>query len=123
MDKNNLLLLFQKPTEPLFTRKDDGNTAFEVPEAFFTDRYRPLGDDLSTRFGDDAKNKVVLKPLTTFPDLSFASTLSKDGGFSLFNQTHKDMAGKLMKIFIDQPDPETLLSVAAFAKDRVNAYL
>lgn len=122
-DKNNLLLLFQKPTEPFFTVKDDGKTAFDVPEAFYTDRYRPLGDVLSTRFGDDVTNKVVLKPLTSFPDLSFTSTLSKDGGFSLFNQTHKDMAGKLMKIFIDQPDPETLLSVAAYAKDRVNAYL
>lgn len=122
-DKKNLLLLFQKPTEPLFTRKDDGKTAFDVPEAFYTDRYRPLGDELSTRFGEDATNKVVLKPLTSFPDLAFASTLSKDGGFSLFNQTHKDMAGKLMQIFIDQPDPATLLSVAAYVKDRVNAYL
>lgn len=122
-EKKNLLLLFQKPTEPLFTRKDDGKTAFDVPEEFYTDRYRPLGDELSTRFGEDATNKVVLKPLTTFPDLSFASVLSKDGGFSLFNQVHKEMAGKLMKIFIDQPDAATLLSVAAYAKDRVNAYM
>lgn len=122
-EKNNLLLLFQKPTEPLFTRKDDGKTAFDVPEEFYTDRYRPLGDQLSTRFGEDAVNKVVLKPLASLPDLSFASALSKDGGFSLFNQTHKDMAGKLMKIFIDQPDAATLMSVAAYAKDRVNSYL
>lgn len=123
MDKQNLLLLFQKPTEPLFTRKDDGKTAIEVPEAFYTDRYRGLGDELSTRFGEDATNKVVLQPLTSFPDLSFASSLSKDGGFSLFNQTHKDMAGKLIQIFIDQTDPQKLMSVAAYTKDRVNAYL
>lgn len=121
--KNGLLLLFQKPTEPLFTAKNDGRTAFDVPEAFFTDRYRPLGADLSTRFGDDATDKIVVKPLTTYPDLSFASTLSIGGGFALFNQQHKAMAGKLMEIFIDQPDVTSLLSVACYTKDRVNAYL
>lgn len=121
--KQNLLLLFQKVNEPVFTLKDNGDTLIEVPEEFYTDRYRPLGDELSTRFGEDAKKKVVLKPLAKLPDLSFISALSKDGGFSLFNQVHKDMAGKLIQIFIDQPDPPTLLSCAAYCKDRVNSYL
>lgn len=122
-DADNLLLLFQKPTEPLFTPKDDGKTQIDVPEAYYTDRYRPLGDEMQTRFGEEATNKVVLKPLTTFPDLEFASKLTKEGGFSLFNQSHKEMAGKLMQIFLDQPDAATLFSVAAYIKDRVNSYL
>lgn len=121
--RNNLLLLFQKPNEPLFTAKDNGKTVIDVPAEFYTDRYRPLGDALSTRFGEDATNKVTLKPLTTFPDLSFASTLSKDGAFSLFSHVHKEMAGKLIKIFMDQPDANTLLSCAAYCKDRVNVDL
>lgn len=120
---DNLLLLFQKPNEPLFTEKDNGKSVIEVPAEFYTDRYRPLGDELSTRFGEDATNKVALKPLKTLPDLSFASTLSKDGGFSLFNRIHKEMAGKLIKIFMDQPDTATLLSCAAYCKDRVNVDL
>lgn len=122
-DPNNLLLLFQKPNEPIFTQLDDGKTIIEVPEEFYTDRYRSLGASLSTRFGEDATNKVVLKSLTSFPDLAFAKSLSKEAGFSLFNQTHKDMAGKLMQIFLDQPDATTLMSVAAYTKDRVNAYM
>lgn len=121
-NRNDLLLLFQKPTEPLFTPKDDGKTSIDIPSEFYTDRYRPIGDTLSTRFGDEATNKVVLKPLKTYPDLSFASTLSKNGGFSLFNQTHKDMAGKLIQILIDTPLAD-LISVAGYIRDRVNAYL
>lgn len=121
--KNNLLLLFQKPNEPLFTDKDNGKTVIEVPEEYYTDRYRPLGSELSIRFGEDATNKVTLKPLKSFPDLSFTSTLSKDGVFSLFNQAHKTMAGELIQIFMDQPDSDTLLSCAAYCKDRVNVDL
>lgn len=121
--KNNLLLLFQKPNEPLFAGKDDGKTIIEVPDEYFTDRYRTLGDELFTRFGENATNKVVLKSLKSYPDVSFASVLSKDGAFSLFNQIHKEIAGKLIQIFIDQPDPETFFTVAAYVKDRVNHYL
>ncbi|KAG4073757.1 hypothetical protein HA402_000981 [Bradysia odoriphaga] len=120
---NNLLLLFQKPNEPVFAQKDDGKTIIELPEEYYTDRYRPLGDELSTRFGEDVTNKVVLKAVAKLPDLSFALALSKEAGFSLFNQAHKEMASKLMQIFMDQPDAETLMSVAAYCKDRVNAYL
>lgn len=119
----NLLLLFRKPNEPVFTKKDDGKTVIEVPEEYYTDRYRPLGGELSTRFGEDVTNKVTLKPLKTFPDLSFLSTLRKDGAFSLFNDVHKEMAGKLIKLFMDQPDAATLLSCAAYCKDRVNVDL
>lgn len=121
--KRNLLLLFQKPMEPLFTEKDNGKTVIEVPEQFYTDRYRPLGGELATRFGEDATNKVVLKPLKKIPDLSFASILSKDGGFSLFDRDHSEIAGRLIQIFMDQPDPATLFSCAAYTKDRVNRYL
>lgn len=122
-DKNNLLLLFQNPREPLFTPRDGGRTSFDVPENFFTDRYRPLGSTLSTRFGENVTNKVTLSPLTTIPNLDFASNLSRTGGFSLFNQTHKGMAGELIQLFMSQPDAASLLSVAAYVKDRVNLYM
>lgn len=122
-DKNNLLLLFQKPREPLFTPRNGGLTGFDVPENFFTDRYRPIGTTLSTRFGQNVTNKVTLRPLATTPNIDFASTLNRTGGFSLFNQVHKGMAGQLTKMFMDQPDAATLLSVAAYIKDRVNVNL
>lgn len=122
-NKNNLLLLFQKPREPLFVPRNGGQTGFDIPAHFFTDRYRPIGTDLSTRFGGNVTNKVALSPLTTIPNLEFASNLSLSGAFSLFNQTHKGMAGQLTKIFMDERDATSLLSCAAYIKDRVNIYL
>lgn len=122
-DKNNLLLLFQKPREPLFTARDNGKTAFDVPANFFTDRYRPIGMNIPARFGETVTNKVALKPLATLPNLDFLSSLSRTGGFSLFNPTHKQFSGQLIKILMDQPDASTLLSAAAYIKDRVNVYL
>lgn len=122
-DKNNLLLLFQKPREPLFTPRDDGKTGFDMPENFFTDRYRPIGSDISTRFGADVGTKITLQPLATTPNLDFTSSLSRTGGFSLFNESHKKMAGELTQIFMNQQDATSLLSTAAYIKDRVNVYL
>lgn len=41
----------------------------------------------------------------------------------MFNQRHKDVAGRLIKIFTDQKDASSFLSTAAFVKDRLNPYL
>lgn len=57
-DKNNLLLLFQKPLEPVFTKKDNGKTAFDLPADFYTDRYKTIGPQLQSRFGEEVENKV-----------------------------------------------------------------
>lgn len=121
-DKENLLLLFQKPLEPVFTLKDNGKTKIDVPSEYYTDRYKPIGSELENRFGDDVEKRVSLVPVP-FPDLSFASSLKKTAGFSLFNQKHKQIAAQLTKIFLDTPDTSTLFSTAAYVKDRVNIYL
>ncbi len=122
-DNDNLLLLFQKPREPIFTPRNGGRTGFDVPSNFFTDRYRPIGTDIATRFGANVTNKVALQPLATTPNLDFAANLNRTGGFSLFVQTHKNMAGQLTNIFMEQPNAASLLSVAAYIKDRVNVHL
>lgn len=49
--------------------------------------------------------------------------IRKDQGFSLFNDTHREIAGRLIQIFMDLPDAETFLSAMAYAKDRLNVYL
>lgn len=121
-EKSNLLLLFQKPMEPLFTKKDGGKTAFDVPEDYYTDRYKPIGTEISSRFGEDVDKRVPLRPVA-HPDLAFADKIKKDAGFSLFNQKHKEIAAQLWKIFLDAPDISTLMSTAAYVKDRVNLYL
>ena len=120
--KQDLRLLLQRPLDPLFTKKDDGKVSFEVPQDFLTDRYKPIGTSLATRFGEDVERTVTLRPIA-HPDLSFASSLPIRGPFSLFNSRHQQIAGQLIQLFLDQPDWETLLSVAAYVKDRVNPYL
>lgn len=118
----NLSLLFQRPTEPLWLPKDDGTTVIDVPNPYLTDRYKPIGAEIQTRFGDDVENHVPLKTVTT-PDLSFASGIKRKEAFSLFIPLHREIAGQLTKLFLDQPDAATLMSVAAYARDRLNIYL
>lgn len=120
--KQDLRLLFQRPFEPLFTKKDNGKVAFDVPEDYYTDRYKPIGTSLSSRIGEDVDRTVHLRPVS-HPDLEFAAPIKMRGPFSLFNKKHQVIAGQLIKIFLDLPDADTLLSTAAYIKDRVNPYL
>lgn len=122
-DKDNLLLLFQKPLEPLFTLKDNGKTKIELPEEYYTDRYKKIGSNiLTSRLSDDVEKTVTVE-YVDLPDLSFAESLGKTTGFSLFNQKHKDIAAQLTKIFMDLPNTSKLFSTAAYVRDRVNMYL
>lgn len=34
-DKNNILLLFDRPTEPLFIGKGENNVSFDVPPEYY----------------------------------------------------------------------------------------
>lgn len=122
-DKKSLLLLFQRPNEPLFTKKDNGKVVFDVPEDFLTDRYKPIGSELQSRFGEDVETRVPLRSIA-HPDISFATAnIPLKGPFSLFNLYNKQVAGRLIKLFMDVPDLSTFLSTAAYVKDRVNTYL
>lgn len=121
-DDQNLLLLFQRPNEPLFTKKDNGKAAFDVPQEYLTDRYKPIGNELQTRFGEEVERKIPLRQISP-PDLSFATVIGKNAAFSLFNLPNKEIAGRLIKLMMDLPDTSTFLSTAAYIKDRVNPYL
>lgn len=120
--KDHLKLLFQRPNEPLFTVKDNGKTAFDVPYEFYNDRYKAIGTTLSTRLGDSVE-RIHLRSDISIPNLDFAKELKIHGPFSLFNKRHQEIAGQLIKVFLDLPDPDVLLPTAAYCKDRVNPYL
>lgn len=121
-DKQNILLLFEKPTEPLFTTKDDGKAVFDVPEEFFTDRYKTIGSEIQNRVGGDVERRIPLRNVKK-PDLSFTNPIPKKGAFSLFQKRHQEIAGRLVKLFMDQPNPTDFMATAAFCKDRLNPYL
>lgn len=75
------------------------NTVFDVPGSFYTDRYKPIGTELSTRFGGDAENKISVKQISQ-PNLSIPMSLGRHEQFSLFIPRHRRIAARLIDIFM-----------------------
>ncbi|XP_040154744.1 phenoloxidase 2-like [Anopheles arabiensis] len=121
-DANNILALLQRPLEPTFLPKDDGKTVIDLPDEFLTDRYRPIGAELQSRFSNDAEQRIPVRSVP-MPDLSFANGIDRRGAFSLFAPKHRDAAGALINLFLQQPDFATLMSVATYCRDRLNPVL
>ncbi|XP_039950679.1 phenoloxidase 2-like [Bactrocera neohumeralis] len=119
-DKNNLLLLFDRPTEPIFMEK--GKAVFDVPDNFLTDRYRPISTEVQSRFGEMAEQRIPVREIS-IPDLRVPMSLARDAQFSLFIPAHRRIAGRLIDIFMGVRSIDDLQSVAVFARDRVNPYL
>ncbi|XP_058827992.1 uncharacterized protein LOC131687914 [Topomyia yanbarensis] len=117
-----LLSLLQRPLEPTFYPKDNGKTVIDLPENYLTERYRPIGESLQNRFGSDADTRIPVRNVGT-PSIGFAEAIDRRGGFSLFNEKHRKIAGELIAFFINQPDVESLMSVGAYARDRLNPML
>uniref|UniRef100_A0A182Q267 Tyrosinase copper-binding domain-containing protein n=1 Tax=Anopheles farauti TaxID=69004 RepID=A0A182Q267_9DIPT len=132
--QNKFRGLLQHPYEPLFLPKNNGQLVYDLPESFFTDRYRPIGENLVNRFGAGSLpppgissdvpvvNRVSIKDITQ-PDLKFAEAIPRYGAFSLFLPEHRRIAGQLIELFLSQPDADTLGDVAAYARDRLNGPL
>ncbi|XP_055605243.1 phenoloxidase 8-like [Uranotaenia lowii] len=114
--------LFQRPGEPLFVTKSSGRVYYDLPENTLRDRYRPIGQALAERFGADAQTRVPVKDVGT-PDIAFALEIPRRGPFTLFADTHQEIAGKLIEMFMDQPDAEDLLGLAAYCRSRLNPEL
>ncbi|XP_055623361.1 uncharacterized protein LOC129766790 [Toxorhynchites rutilus septentrionalis] len=112
--------LLQRPYEPMFLPKSNGQLYYELPDNFLTDRYRPIGSALQNRFGMNVQTRIPL-PNITPPDISFAQRVPRRGGFTMFNPVHRQVAGQLIQLFLDQSDPDSLCAVAAYCRDRLNA--
>jgi hypothetical protein len=119
--KRTLSLLFKRPLDPVFVPRD--KQQIDVPESFLTDRYKDAVPDLQSRFGENEVDLKIPVRNVAFPDLSFTNDIKITGGFSLFLEKHRDIAGRLVELFVTQPTLEAFVSVAAYAKDRLNAYL
>ncbi|XP_066260110.1 phenoloxidase 1 [Euwallacea similis] len=121
-DKNNLLLLFDRPQEPVFMPKGDQKKAFAVPPEYLSDKYRPIGTQVTTRFGEEASERIPVKRIS-IPPLGEILELSRDSNFSLFIPKHRKIAGRLIDIFLGVRNVDDLLAVAVYARDRVNPLL
>ncbi|XP_055709259.1 phenoloxidase 2 [Phlebotomus papatasi] len=121
-DKRNLLLLYDRPQEPVFVEKGEQKTVFDVPDNFLPDRYRAIGNELQNRFGEAAENRIPVKNIS-LPDLRIPMSLGRHEQFSLFIPAHRHIAGRLIDIFMGMRNTDDLLSVAVYARDRLNPYL
>lgn len=121
-DKKNLLLLFERPNEPIFTPKGKDNAVFEVPDNFLTEKYQPIGSEIQSRFGEEAGVRIPVQNIAQ-PDLRIPMQLGRQENFSLFIPKHRKLAGRLVDIFMGVKSVNDLQSVAAYARDRVNAQL
>lgn len=97
-DKKNLLLLFDRPQEPVFMEKGN-KVVFDVPDNFLTDRYKPIGNEVQSRFGEKAEQRIPVNNIS-IPDLRIPMSLGRNEQFSLFVPRHRRVAGRLIDIFV-----------------------
>nr|AAO01013.1 Dox-A3-PA [Drosophila erecta] len=121
-DKKNLLLLFDHPTEPVFMDKGGNGTVFDVPASYVTDRYNKMCKKVQRRVSGGFEKNVLVKEIP-IPDLSCSMRLGRSEQFSLFLESHRQMACHLIDVFIKMPTVDELQSVAVYARDRVNPVL
>ncbi|XP_030746161.1 phenoloxidase 1-like [Sitophilus oryzae] len=121
-DKKDLLLLFDRPKEPVFMPKGDGKKVFSVPVEYLNDKYKPIGAQVTNRFGDQASEQIPVSKIS-IPSLGEILELARDENFSLFIPKHRRIAGRLIDIFLGVRNVQDLIAVAVYARDRVNPYL
>ncbi|CAG9791144.1 unnamed protein product [Diatraea saccharalis] len=121
-DKNNLLLFFDRPTEPCFMQKGEEKAVFEVPDHYYPDKYKSLSSTLSNRFGSDASRTIPVRNIS-LPNLSLPMQLPYNDQFSLFVPQHRKMSGKLIDIFLNMRDVDDLMSICSYCQMRINPYM
>ncbi|XP_072934083.1 phenoloxidase subunit 1 [Epargyreus clarus] len=120
--KNNLLLFFDRPTEPCFMQKGEEKAVFQLPSNYYPDKYKTSSDTLSSRFEAGSTRSVPIRNIA-LPDLSLPMQLPYNDQFSLFVPKHRVMAGRLIDIFMGMRDVEDLQSVCTYCQLRINPYM
>ncbi|CAG9825512.1 unnamed protein product [Phaedon cochleariae] len=120
--KKDLLLLYDRPTEPIVGLKGPQNAQFNVPTEYLKDEYQSIGSQIVNRFGEDAGEKINVNQIS-LPSLGEIVNLPRDENFTLFIPYHRRLAGRLIDIFLGMRDTDDLLSMAIYARERVNPIL
>ncbi|XP_031639304.1 phenoloxidase 2-like, partial [Contarinia nasturtii] len=121
-NKNNLLLLFDRPNEPVFMEKGDLNSRFEVPSSLLSDRYKG-NPEIQERFGENSGERIPVRANIAIPNLKVPMSLDRKEQFSLFIPRHRSIAAHLINIFMGLRSIDDLQTVAVYARDRVNPIL
>ncbi|XP_011494439.1 PREDICTED: phenoloxidase subunit 1-like [Ceratosolen solmsi marchali] len=120
--KRNLLLLFDRPHEPIYVPKGEEKISFDIPTNYLNNRYQPVANGILSRFNNESQSSVSIKPIS-IPDLSLPLSLSRRDNFSLFIPSHRKMSGQLTDMFLGMRTVEDLLSLAVYCRDRMNAQM
>ncbi|XP_072934080.1 phenoloxidase subunit 1-like [Epargyreus clarus] len=120
--KKNLLLFFERPTEPCFMKKGEDGAVFQLPTNYFPEKYKEVSAKLSDRFGEGSGRAVPVRNIA-LPDLSLPMQLPFNDHFSLFIPKHRDMAGRLISILMGMRNLEDLQSLCAYCQLHINPYL
>lgn len=96
----NLLLLFERPQEPVFVGKGPNKAVFDVPSKFLPDRFKSIGDEIQSEFSERAGERIAVRSDVTIPDLKLPLSLGRHEQFSLFIPRHRKLAAKLIDIFM-----------------------
>lgn len=121
--KEDLLLLYDRPIEPSFTKRGPQfDTQLVVPSNYLTQRYQSMAEDIANRFSEDVQRQVYVKKIT-LPNLEEVKKLGRKENFSIWIPRHRELAGRLIDVFMGAKSYEDLLAMAVYAKEHVNPYL
>ncbi|XP_026730285.1 phenoloxidase subunit 1-like [Trichoplusia ni] len=124
--RRNLLLFFERPTEPCFMKKGEDNAVFEIPEHYYPEKYKELANNpismLSDRLGEEPARMIPVRNIE-IPDLSLPMELPFNEQFSVFIPKHQLMATRLIDVFMGMKDLEDLQSICAYCQLRINPYM
>ncbi|XP_061722236.1 phenoloxidase subunit 1-like [Cydia pomonella] len=121
-NKRDLLLFFDRPTEPCFMQKGEDNAVFQLPDHYYPDKYKSASTQLESKFGSGSGRSIPVRNIA-LPDLSLPMKLPYNDQFSLFVPAHRQLAGKLIDIFMNMRDVSDLQSVCSYCQLRINPYM
>ncbi|XP_050679709.1 phenoloxidase subunit 1 isoform X2 [Leptidea sinapis] len=120
--KKNLQLFFDRPTEPCFMQKGEKKAVFQLPDTYYPDKYKSASSTLADRFGSDATRTIPVRNIA-MPNLSLPLQLPYHDQFSLWVPRHRQMAARLIDVFMGMRDLEDLQAVCSYCQLRMNPYL
>lgn len=119
----DLVLMFDRPQEPIFMPKGHGgNIAFDVPADLLDNRINSEAGLVNRLGAADADEHISVGSIA-IPDLSIPQLITRDQNFSLFVPLHRRAAARLIEIFMGMRNVGDLVSMCTACRERVNPYL
>ncbi|XP_055838626.1 phenoloxidase 2-like [Episyrphus balteatus] len=116
-----LWLLSQRPQDFVFIPR--GPVALDVPKSFFPPRLADKADKIIDKYEGNPWLKRISVLDIEEPNLDFAARNGRRDPFTLFNPNDRNVSSQLISLLMAQKDPKSLISMAAYIRDRVNPFL